>query len=245
MTTHRTARSARSARTAGLVAVAVAAALSLTACQSGGKDSAAGSAEKASGSASTSTFGSASTSDGGRPTGTKAGEVNANTTADRAQNGMRTQTTDTRRTTTPAATHKTASPVRTQTLPDGSKARIYKLGAQHYLLKIVHRGEVLGTIEANHKTAGLDANDMFIVLTQDGRVQSWMGGGHEGPGTFELLGGWTAKVTKVSEGHYRARILGDAGGVSATLDANEHDAGVEVDRVYIVLSAGGVISAHA
>ncbi|MFF3515073.1 hypothetical protein [Streptomyces sp. NPDC002573] len=99
-------------------------------------------------------------------------------------------------------------------------------------------------MEANHQDAGLDANDMFIVLTQDSRVQSWMGGGHEGPGIFKLMGGWTAKVTKVGEDHYRARILGDAGGVSASLDANEHDAGVEVNRVYIVLNAGGVIGAH-
>ncbi|WP_311699958.1 hypothetical protein [Streptomyces gibsoniae] len=83
-----------------------------------------------------------------------------------------------------------------------------------------------------------------VGTSQDGRVQSWMGGGHEGPGTFKLMGGWTAKVTKVGEDHYRARILGDAGGVSATQDANERDAGVEANRVYIVLSAGGVISAH-
>ncbi|MGW2958113.1 hypothetical protein ACWDGI_06430 [Streptomyces sp. NPDC001220] len=144
-----------------------------------------------------------------------------------------------------AATKAAASPVRTQPLPDGSKAEIYKLGARHYRLKMVHHGDVLATMEANRHDAGLDANDMFIVLTPDGRVQSWMGGGHEGPGTFRLMGGWTAKVTKAGEGHYRARILGDAGGVSATLDANEHDAGVEVDRVYVVLSAGGVISAHA
>ncbi|MGW7420533.1 hypothetical protein ACWGJB_10780 [Streptomyces sp. NPDC054813] len=146
---------------------------------------------------------------------------------------------------TVAAASKAASPVRTQPLPDGSKAEIHKLGARHYRLKMVHRGDVLATMEANRHDAGLDANDMFIVLTPDGRVQSWMGGGHEGPGTFRLMGGWTAKVTKTGEGHYRARILGDAGGVSATLDANERDAGVEVDRVYIVLSAGGVISAHA
>ncbi|MCC5476469.1 hypothetical protein LMU33_15195 [Streptomyces sp. JA03] len=38
--------------------------------------------------------------------------------------------------------------------------------------------------------------------------------------------------------------LGDAGGESTTLDANGHDAGVEIDRGYLVLSDGGVISAH-
>ncbi|WEO93294.1 hypothetical protein A6P39_004185 [Streptomyces sp. FXJ1.172] len=239
MTAHRACRTARTARCAGLVAVAAAAALSLTACQSGGKDAAAGSGKKVSVSA------SASTGDGGGLSGAKAGEDRAKASGDRARTGMQTQTTAVHRTTSPATAPKTTSPVRTQTLPDGSKAEIYKVGGQHYFLKIVHRGDVLGTMDANHRAAGLDANDMFIVLTQDGRVQSWMGGGHQGPGTFKLMGGWTTKVTKVGEDHCRARILGDAGGVSATLDANGHDAGVELDRVYIVLSAGGVISAHA
>ncbi|MFB7510765.1 hypothetical protein [Streptomyces broussonetiae] len=234
MTTHRARCTARSV---GLVAVAAAAALSLAACQSGGKD-AVGSEKKASASA------ASFTGDGGGLGRAKAGKDKAKTSGGRARSGMRTQTTAAHRSTTSAARPKAASPVRTQTLPDGSKAEIYKLGSQHYLLKIVHRGDVLGTVEANRQDAGLDANDMFIVLTQDGRVQAWMGGGHEGPGAFELMGGWTAKVTKVGKNHYRARILGDAGGVSATLDAHEHDAGVELDRVYLVLGDGGVISAH-
>ncbi|MER6068148.1 hypothetical protein ABT187_04665 [Streptomyces sp. NPDC001817] len=230
-------RARRTARFAGLVVVAAAAAVSLTACQGGGKNAAAGSETKASA--------SPSTGDGGGLGGARGGEDKPKPSGDRAQTGMRTQTTPVHRTITPAARPTPASPVRTQPLPDGSKAEIYKLGAQHYLLKLVHRGDVLGTMEANHRDAGLDANDMFIVLTPDGRVQAWMGGGHEGPGTFELMGGWTAKITKVGGGHYRARILGDAGGVSTTLDANGHDAGVEIDRVYLVLSDGGVISAHA
>ncbi|MEU5310452.1 hypothetical protein [Streptomyces sp. NPDC021562] len=219
-----TCRARRTARSAALLAVAAAAALSLTACQSGGKD-AAGQTKNV----------SAATSGAGR----------AETTADEAQSGMRTQTTAARRTAAAAATPRTASPVRTQTLPDGSKAEIRRLGAQHYLLKLVHHGDVLATMEAKHRDAGLDANDMFLVLTKDGRVEAWMGGGHQGPGTFELMGGWTAKVTKAGEDHYRARILGDAGGVSGTMDANGRDAGVEIDRVYVVLSAGGVVSAHS
>ncbi len=84
---------------------------------------------------------------------------------------------------------------------------------------------------------------MFITLTLDGQVHSWMGGGHQGPGTFELAGGWTAKVTKIGELRYRAQILGHDG-VAATLETNQHDVGVDANGVYIVLSNGGVISAH-
>ncbi|MER6536457.1 hypothetical protein ACWDE0_16570 [Streptomyces sp. 900105755] len=42
-----------------------------------------------------------------------------------------------------------------------------------------------------------------------------------GPGTFKPAGGWTAEVTKTGELRYRAH------------------------GVYVVLNAGGVISAHA
>ncbi|MGW7488313.1 hypothetical protein [Streptomyces sp. NPDC054786] len=139
---------------------------------------------------------------------------------------------------------KAASPVRTQRLADGiSKAEIYTLGDQHYRAKIVARGSVLATLETTGRDAGLDANDMFVTLTLDGQVHSWMGGGHQGPGTFKLAGGWTAKVTKVGELRYRAQILGHDG-VAATLETNQHDVGVDANGVYIVLSNGGVISAH-
>ncbi|MFJ6601453.1 hypothetical protein [Streptomyces lydicus] len=140
---------------------------------------------------------------------------------------------------------KAASPVRTQRLADGiSKAEIYQLGDQHYRAKIVARGSVLATLETKGRDDGLDANDMFVTLTLDGQVHSWMGGGHQGPGTFKLAGGWTAKVTKVGELRYRAQIIGHDG-VAATLETNQHDVGLDANGIYIVLSSGGVISAHA
>ncbi|MFJ5267270.1 hypothetical protein [Streptomyces sp. NPDC088358] len=230
MTTRRTARSAV------LVAVAAAAAFSLTACQSGGKDSAVGSEKKISSSASTSA--SRSTGAGGAGGG-------AGTSAPKSRTGVRTGTPVAYRTTAPAATTEAASPVRTQTLADGSKAEIHELGAQHYRVRIVSRGSVLATLETRGYDAGLDANDMFVVLTLGGEVHSWMGGGHTGPGTFRLAGGWTAKVRKIGELRYRAQILGNEGAVEATLDANQHDVGLDANGVYIVLSDGGVISSHA
>ncbi|MEU4894532.1 hypothetical protein AB0B12_05995 [Streptomyces sp. NPDC044780] len=141
------------------------------------------------------------------------------------------------------AADKAASPSRTETLADGSTAEIYELGDLHYRLKIVNDGDVLATLEANEHDAGLDANDMFVVLTAGGEVHSWMGGGQQGPGTFKLAGGWTAKVTKIGELQYRAQIIGHDG-VAATMETNEHDTGLDANGVYIVLSAGGVISAH-
>nr|WP_328691573.1 hypothetical protein [Streptomyces caniferus] len=133
--------------------------------------------------------------------------------------------------------------MRTQRLADGvSKAEISQLGDQHYRAKIVARGSVLATLETNGHDDGLDANDMFVTLTMDGQVHSWMGGGHQGPGTFKLAGGWTAKVTKAGELRYRAQIIGHDG-VAATLETKGHDVGLNANGIYIVLSAGDVISA--
>lgn len=227
----RTARTARTARVTGLVAVAAAAALSLTACQSAGDGAATGAEKGTSGSS------SRSVGDGGASNGAKSGTY-------ASQAGVRTATSVARRTSASAATTKAASPVRTQTLVDGSTARIYQLGDQHYRVEIVSRGSVLARLETKGQDAGLDANDMFVVLTLGGEVHSWMGGGHTGPGTFKLAGGWTAKVTKIGELRYRAQILGHEGAVYATLNTNEHDVGLDANGVYIVLSAGGVISSH-
>ncbi|MGV9268842.1 hypothetical protein ACWDRR_29720 [Kitasatospora sp. NPDC003701] len=147
-------------------------------------------------------------------------------------------------TTPSAAPAKGKSPVRTQTLVDGSTAEVQAVGAQNYAAKIVNSGAVLATLETHDTDAGLDANGMFVVLSLDGQVHSWMGGEHQGPGTFKLAGGWTAKVTKVGELRYRAQILGNDNAVNGTLEANQQDAGAVANGVYIVLSAGGEISAH-
>ncbi|GAA1953383.1 hypothetical protein [Kitasatospora viridis] len=148
------------------------------------------------------------------------------------------------RTAPPSGTGKGASPAGTQPLPDGSTAQIQQLGELHYLAKIVHDGQVYGTVEANGHDAGVDANDMFVVLAMDGTVHAWMGGAQQGPGTFQLAGGWTAEVTKVGDLHYRAKILGGDGSVDGTLDADQHDAGLDANGVYLVLGVGGEISAH-
>ncbi|RKT08674.1 hypothetical protein BX285_7037 [Streptomyces sp. 1114.5] len=144
-----------------------------------------------------------------------------------------------------AATGKGTSPARGQTLVDGSTAEVQASGNQNYSARIVNKGSVLATLETHDGDAGLDGNGMFVVLSMDGTVHSWMGGEQQGPGTFTLAGGWRAKVTKVGELHYRAQVLGSDNAVMGALEADRHDAGAVANGIYIVLSAGGVISSHA
>ncbi|WP_432093105.1 hypothetical protein [Streptomyces sp. bgisy100] len=230
-TTVRTARR-RGLRMAAL-ALTAAAGLTLTACS--GSDTAgakpAGRTDQGSAAAESSGAGSSAgdkSSDAGAEVGTKAGSGGKQSGSSPTANGG-----------------KAAAPVRTQRLADGvSKAEITKVGPQHYRAKIVARGSVLATMEAKQQDDGLDANDMFVVLTSDGQVNSWMGGGHQGPGTFEIEGGWTVKVTKLGDLHYRAQFFSESGDADDTVEANQHDIGFVSNGVSIVLSAGGVLSAH-
>ncbi|MFB7476944.1 hypothetical protein [Kitasatospora sp. NPDC056184] len=149
------------------------------------------------------------------------------------------------RTTAPAGTAKAKGPVHTFPLVDGSTAEVQATGNQNHVARIVHNGAVLATLETKDADAGLDGNGMFVVLSLDGQVHSWTGGEHQGPGTFKLAGGWTAKVTKIGDLHYRAEILGLDNAVMDTLEANQHDVGAVANDIPIVLTAGGEISSHA
>ncbi|NDZ77961.1 hypothetical protein G3I19_05345 [Streptomyces sp. SID10853] len=260
MTTHRARRTVRTARSAGLVAVAAAAAFSLTACGSGDSDasghgtndSAASSASHSTGNAGAAGGSKADASkpdaskpggsqDGGSKSGdSRTGSSSSGSRAGSSEAGGDQSIADKAGTTAEAG----SSPVHNRTLPDGSTARIYQVGAQKYRADIVSHGSVLGSMETHDTDAGLDFNDMFIVLGIDGSLHSWMGGGHQGPGTFTVAGDWKVKITKPGESHYRAQIIGHDG-VAATLDADEHDEGLDANGIYMVLSAGGVLSAHA
>ncbi|GGN44610.1 hypothetical protein GCM10012285_27320 [Streptomyces kronopolitis] len=238
-TTARTARR-RTLRVAA-AALTAAAALSLTACS--GADAAgakpAGHSDTAQGTAESGGAGSAAGAQASGAPASAGAKADAKNDAEAGAAGKQSGGA-------PAAGGgKASSAARTQRLADGvSTAEVSKLGEQHYRAKIVARGEVLATLETNGHDDGLDANDMFVTLTLDGQVHSWMGGGHQGPGTFTLAGGWKAKVTKLGELRYRAQIIGHDG-VAATLETNQHDVGLNANGIYLVLSSGGIISAHA
>ncbi|GHC35243.1 hypothetical protein [Streptomyces cinnamoneus] len=143
-----------------------------------------------------------------------------------------------------ASSTAAAPEVRTQKLADGaSTARITKVGDHHYTLEILYQGHVLAKIEADQHDAGVNANGMFVVLTFDGKAVSWLGGMQHGEGSLPLPDGSTAKVTKVSRGHWTLQIVDRWGDVRATLDADRKDAAVNANGMYIVLTWDGAFSA--
>ncbi|MFI6344760.1 hypothetical protein [Streptomyces sp. NPDC050560] len=233
MTTRRVRRIVRSA---GLLAVAASAALSLTACQDSSKDASADTGKQVSHSASPNSEGKSGGSGSGDSKSGAPESDNAATNGAPAGDSK----------SAPDTAGKKSSPIRTEPLPDGSKAEIYEVGSQHYLANIISSdGEELASMESDGHDAGLDANAMYIVLSLDGHIHAWTGNDHQGPGTFKVAGGWTVKVTKEpGQNHYRAQIMDSEGTVKGTLDANGHDAGGVANGINMVLSFGGIISAH-
>ncbi|MFE0174741.1 hypothetical protein ACFWZ2_20695, partial [Streptomyces sp. NPDC059002] len=64
-------------------------------------------------------------------------------------------------------------------LADGSIAKIYKLGPNHYQADIFAKGVKLDTLDANGKAAHGQNNGLHVTLNPDGTIKSWVEGGHK------------------------------------------------------------------
>ncbi|MFK4066347.1 hypothetical protein [Streptomyces sp. NPDC029674] len=71
--------------------------------------------------------------------------------------------------------------VRVDTLVDGSKAKVYKLSANHWQADIYGGKAALGTLDANGRAAAGENNGVHVVLSPDGRLSSWADGAKEDP----------------------------------------------------------------
>ncbi|WP_411103193.1 hypothetical protein [Streptomyces sp. cmx-4-9] len=65
--------------------------------------------------------------------------------------------------------------VRTEVLPDGCTARIYRLGATHYQADL-HGTTELGTLDADGRPTAAENNGLHLVLRPDGTLASWWDG---------------------------------------------------------------------
>ncbi|MFE6696529.1 hypothetical protein [Streptomyces sp. NPDC057718] len=210
----------RASRSAALMAGAFAAALTLSACGSSSSESD-DRPDKAAASAS-------------KSEDAKTGEPTGSTSADAESEAASQTSTD--------DNGVKKIPDSTQKLPDGSTANIYKTGDQAYRAEIVSRGGVLATLTSDGRLDGVNANDMSVVLDVDGTVHAWLGGGQQGPGNFDLKGGWKADVTKKGNAHYQAKIHGGVN--SDIITAKEEDTAAYANGIYILLSSSGIITSH-
>ncbi|ATL29186.1 hypothetical protein [Streptomyces formicae] len=66
--------------------------------------------------------------------------------------------------------------VRDAKLADGSLAKIYKLGPNHYQADIYAHGAKLDTLDANGRSASGQNNGLHVTLNPDGTIKSWVEG---------------------------------------------------------------------
>ncbi|MFE9122168.1 hypothetical protein [Streptomyces sp. NPDC007172] len=67
--------------------------------------------------------------------------------------------------------------VKSVKLADGSVAKVYKLGQNHYEAEIWANGSKLDTLVAKGSSAAGQNNGLHVVLSPDGTVTSWVDGG--------------------------------------------------------------------
>ncbi|MFI6055185.1 hypothetical protein ACIBCO_34495 [Streptomyces violascens] len=67
--------------------------------------------------------------------------------------------------------------VKSVKLADGSVAKVYKLGQNHYEAEIWANGSKLDTLVAKDASATGQNNGLYVVLNPDGTVTSWVEGG--------------------------------------------------------------------
>ncbi|QEU93026.1 hypothetical protein [Streptomyces kanamyceticus] len=73
--------------------------------------------------------------------------------------------------------------VRDAKLADGSLAKIYKIGPNHYQADIYAHGAKLDTLDANGRSASGQNNGLHVTLNPDGTIKSWVEGKTHHDGT--------------------------------------------------------------
>ncbi|TVL90121.1 hypothetical protein [Streptomyces sp. SAJ15] len=140
-----------------------------------------------------------------------------------------------------------AAATKTVKLADGSTGKITKLGDHHYRMQMFFGPHLAGELDAQgERSDGFQsAKGMWAVLTPDGEVRSWVGGEQYGPGTFKLVDGSTAKISKVGD-HHIMKVVSE-GRVVATLEP-KHGAWatglLSGHGMAVVLTADGTFSSH-
>ncbi|MFF9017819.1 hypothetical protein ACF09C_33295 [Streptomyces sp. NPDC014870] len=98
--------------------------------------------------------------------------------------------------------------VRTETLRDGTIAKIYKVGAAHHRADLFFDGKPVGVLDANTRPDAGNDNGTFFVLFEDGRTLAWERNYVPGaqPGVYKLADGTVLQLAK-KDGRYGLQLI--------------------------------------
>ncbi|MGW2016264.1 hypothetical protein [Streptomyces sp. NPDC001927] len=98
--------------------------------------------------------------------------------------------------------------VRTETLRDGTIAKIYKVNALNHRAELFFDGKPVGVLDANTRPVAGNDNGAFFVLFEDGRTLSWERNYVPGaqPGVYKLADGTVLELAK-KDGRYGLQVI--------------------------------------
>ncbi|CAM5404064.1 hypothetical protein STANM337S_02105 [Streptomyces tanashiensis] len=143
-----------------------------------------------------------------------------------------------------AADEEGGTYVRTQILPNGAKAKIFKVGEGHYRAELTKEGQRVGTLEADgHPVAGND-DGTFLVLFETGLTSTWQGNYVPAarPGTYELANGTRVELA-VKLGRYTLQTV-ENGETRVLTTLNGTRKVVQYGKAVIVVEPGGGFAAY-
>ncbi|MGW4750037.1 hypothetical protein ACWEPR_35110 [Streptomyces sp. NPDC004290] len=134
--------------------------------------------------------------------------------------------------------------IRTQLLPNGAKAKIFKVGELHYRAELTKEDQRVGTLEADgHPVAGND-DGTFLVLFESGLTSTWQGNylPTARPGTYELANGTRVELA-VKLGRYTLQTV-ENGRTRVLTTLNGTRKVVRYGQAVIVVEPGGGFAAY-
>ncbi|WP_405856978.1 hypothetical protein OG361_25075 [Streptomyces sp. NBC_00090] len=134
--------------------------------------------------------------------------------------------------------------VRTQILPNGGTAKIFKAGTLHHIAELYKEGQRVGTLDADNRPVAGNDDGTFLVLFETGLTSTWQGNYVPGarPGLYELangsrvelvvkLGVWTLQTVENGE----TRVLTTLNGTRKV---------VQYGKAVIVVEPDGGLAAY-
>ncbi|MCT4357800.1 hypothetical protein M5362_32355 [Streptomyces sp. Je 1-79] len=131
--------------------------------------------------------------------------------------------------------------VRTETLPGGTIAKIYKVGVTHHRAELFFEGNPVGVIDANGRPAAGNDNGTFFVLYGDGRTLSWVGNYLSGADlwTYELADGTLLELGMAQDGRYGLQLIENGRGRGFTYLYSDRSVWTYGKAVVVLESDGG------
>ncbi|MFE7806759.1 LPXTG cell wall anchor domain-containing protein [Streptomyces sp. NPDC057430] len=131
--------------------------------------------------------------------------------------------------------------VRTETLTDGTLARIYKINELHHRAELFTGGYKIGVFDANTRPAAGNNNGAFFVLYPDGTSLDWTGNALPGaePGTYELADGTLLELGRAKDGRYGLQLIENGKGRGFTYLNGDREVWTYGKAVVVLESDGG------